>query len=122
MGQVKVVHNILKNAAGYEKGGGTVKIGVKGDETKIAITIFNGSSRIQESEYESIFKPFYTRKKGGKGLGLFIGMRNMKLHGGDIKVDSGDEGTTFTIELPVKKKERTIGRNGANAGRKEIQA
>jgi len=46
----------------------------------------------------------------------------MKLHGGDITVDSGDEGTTFTIELPVKKKERMTGRSGAIAGRKEIEA
>jgi signal transduction histidine kinase len=106
----QVVHNILKNAAGYEKGGGTVKIDVERNEDTISITIFNKGSRIQKSEYESIFKPFYTRKKGGKGLGLFIGMRNMKLHGGDIKVDSGEQGTTFTIELPAKKRERMSGR------------
>ena len=111
----QVVHNVLKNAAGYERGGGTVKIDVKRDEAKISITIFNRSSRVQEGEYESIFKPFYTRKKGGKGLGLFIGMRNMKLHGGDLTVDSGEQGTTFTIELPVEEKGRTSGSNGAFA-------
>lgn len=111
----QVVHNVLKNAAGYERGGGTVKIDVKRDEAKISITIFNRSSRVQEGEYESIFKPFYTRKKGGKGLGLFIGIRNMKLHGGDLTVDSGEQGTTFTIELPVEEKGRTSGSNGAFA-------
>ncbi len=103
----QVVHNILKNAAAYEKGGGTVKIDVKHDNARISILVFNKNSRIQKSEYESVFKPFYTRKKGGKGLGLFIGMRNMKLHGGDIKVDSSESGTTFTIELPVQVKQRT---------------
>lgn len=101
----QVVHNILKNAAAYEKGGGTVKIDVKHDNARISILVFNKNSRIQKSEYESVFKPFYTRKKGGKGLGLFIGMRNMKLHGGDIKVDSSESGTTFTIELPVHARE-----------------
>lgn len=109
----QVIHNILKNAAGYEKDGGSVKIDVKHDSEKISISIYNRGSRVEEGDYESVFKPFFTKKKGGKGLGLFIGMRNMKLHGGDIKLDSGDHGTTFTIELPVgiKNKERRAGNN-----------
>jgi len=106
----QVVHNILKNAASYEKEGGTVKIDVKHDEEKISIIVFNKNSKIHKSDYESIFKPFFTRKKGGKGLGLFIGMRNMKLHGGDIKVDSSESGTTFTIELPVQVRQRIVRR------------
>ncbi len=97
----QVVHNVLKNAAGYEKDGGSVKIDLKHDKKKISIVISNKGSRIEKDDYESIFKPFFSKKKGGKGLGLFIGMRNMKLHGGDIKVDSTENGTTFTIELPV---------------------
>jgi signal transduction histidine kinase len=42
-------------------------------------------------------------------------MRNMKLHGGDIKIESGDNGTTFTIELPVVKgneNQRDAGKSG----------
>lgn len=97
----QVIYNILKNAAAYEKDGGTVKIDVRQGEKNISIIISNKSSRIQPEDYDSIFKPFFTRKKDGKGLGLFIGMRNMKLHGGDIKVESSDAGTSFTIELPV---------------------
>ena len=99
----QVIYNIVKNAAGYEKDGGTVKIDVRQDEKNISIIISNKNSRIQPEDFDSIFKPFFTRKKDGKGLGLFIGMRNMKLHGGDIKVASSDDGTSFTIELPVYK-------------------
>lgn len=106
----QVVHNVLKNAAGYEKGGGTVKVDAKHDEDRILITVFNKNSYIEESDYEAIFKPFYTRKKGGKGIGLFIGMRNMKLHGGDIKVASDEHGTTFVIELPTQTKEHKLRR------------
>lgn len=101
----QVIHNILKNAAGYEKGGGMVKLEVEHDRENISVIVSNRNSRVEKSDYESIFKPFFTTKKGGKGLGLFIGMRNMKLHGGDIKVKSGDEGTAFTIELPVRVEE-----------------
>ena len=49
-----------------------------------------------------IITAYGTKKKGGKGFGLFVSMRNIKLHGGNIKVESGDTGTTFTIELPFK--------------------
>ncbi len=99
----QVIYNILKNAAGYEKDGGTVSIDVRRDEKKTSIVISNRNSRIRPEDYDSIFKPFFTTTKDGKGLGLFIGMRNMKLHGGDIKVDSSDAGTSFTIELPAYK-------------------
>jgi hypothetical protein len=58
---------------------------------------------------QSLFKPFFTKKKGGKGFGLFISMRNIKLHGGDIKVESGDNGTTFTIELPLEEPSKSVG-------------
>jgi signal transduction histidine kinase len=96
----QVIHNVLKNAAGYEKDGGTVKIDVRQTERNMAIVISNRSSRILPEDMDSLFKPFFTRKKEGKGLGLFIGMRNMKLHGGDIKVESSEAGVAFTIELP----------------------
>ncbi|MEN6614977.1 MAG: HAMP domain-containing sensor histidine kinase, partial [Syntrophorhabdus sp.] len=96
----QVIHNILKNAAGYEKDGGTVKIEVKQDKENIYVIISNRNSRIQPDDINSIFKPFFTRKKEGKGLGLFIGMRNMKLHGGDIKVESSEAGTAFTVVMP----------------------
>lgn len=99
----QVIYNILKNAAGYEKDGGDVRIDVKQDDKNISIRISNKNSRILPEDFESVFKPFFTRKKDGKGLGLFIGMRNVKLHGGDIKVQSSEEGTAFTIELPEHK-------------------
>ncbi|MBA4390538.1 MAG: hypothetical protein C0399_06345 [Syntrophus sp. (in: bacteria)] len=98
----QIIANIVKNAIDHEKDGGYIRIdtGMKND--LISVSIYNKSSKIEEKDYGSIFKPFFTLKKGGKGLGLFIAMRNMKLHGGDITITSGDEGTTFTIKLPLK--------------------
>ncbi|MCX5816173.1 MAG: HAMP domain-containing sensor histidine kinase [Proteobacteria bacterium] len=95
----QAIHNIIKNAFEYEKSGGFVR--VKTDfSDPVTISVFNKSSSIDENDLDSIFKPFFTKKKGGKGLGLFIAMRNVKLHGGDIKVESGEGGTMFTIQLP----------------------
>ncbi|MCX5809088.1 MAG: HAMP domain-containing sensor histidine kinase [Proteobacteria bacterium] len=98
----QAIHNIIKNAFEYEsKGGMGGFVRVKTDfSDPITISVSNKSSSIDENDIDSIFKPFFTKKKGGKGLGLFIAMRNVKLHGGDIKVKSGEDGTMFTIQLP----------------------
>jgi len=96
----QAVHNIIKNAFEYEsKAGGFVRVKT-GFGDPVTISVFNKSSLIDENDLDSIFKPFFTKKKGGKGLGLFIAMRNVKLHGGDIRVESGEGGTMFMIQLP----------------------
>jgi signal transduction histidine kinase len=104
----QAIHNIIKNAFDYERDGGYVKVTSSFDQS-IEISVFNKNSRIEPEIVETIFKPFFSKKKGGKGIGLFISMRNVKIHGGDIKVTSDDEGTTFTITLPVEERMVTEG-------------
>jgi signal transduction histidine kinase len=96
----QVIFNILRNATYYEKENGLISVGIREEAETMYISIYNEHSKIEQEHLQSLFKPFFTKKKGGKGFGLFICLRNIKLHGGDIKVESGDTGTTFTIELP----------------------
>jgi two-component system NtrC family sensor kinase len=60
---------------------------------------------IKKEHLDLIFETFFTTKTDsvkGVGLGLSVCYGFIKDHGGDIKVDSRlDEGTTFTISLPV---------------------
>jgi signal transduction histidine kinase len=97
----QAIHNILKNAFDYERNAGYVKVTSTFEESFV-ISIYNKNSRIDSEIADTIFKPFFSKKKGGKGIGLFISMRNVRIHGGDIKVESGVEGTTFTITLPMQ--------------------
>jgi len=97
----QAIHNILKNAFDYERDGGYVKVTSFFDQSFV-ISIYNKHSRVEPDIADTIFKPFFSKKKGGKGIGLFISMRNVKIHSGDIKVTSGDEGTTFAITLPIQ--------------------
>ena len=105
----QVIFNILRNATYYEKEHGVINVGIREEKETMYISIFNQHSKIEQEHLQSLFKPFFTKKKGGKGFGLFICLRNVKLHGGDIKVESGDAGTTFTIELPLEELSKSTG-------------
>jgi signal transduction histidine kinase len=96
----QAIYNILKNAFEFERNGGFVRVEAISSDDLITITIHNQSSRIDEADRPSLFRPFFSKKKGGRGLGLFISMRNISLHKGSIKVESGDTGTMFIVNLP----------------------
>lgn len=70
---------------------------------KVSVKITNRGSFISSEDREKIFEPFYTTKgKKGTGLGLAVARHIVLSHGGDIKIESNEEETTFIVELPVK--------------------
>ncbi len=73
---------------------------------KIIIKISDNGMGISQDNIHRIFDPFFTTKPVGQGtgLGLSISYGIISEHGGTIRVDSKkDKGTTFVIELPLKK-------------------
>jgi signal transduction histidine kinase len=67
---------------------------------------------MSEGILKQVFDPFFTTKRarGGTGLGLSIVYRIVEEHGGTISVVSKlEEGTTFTIRIPYKKKDLKAG-------------
>ena len=66
------------------------------------VSITDRGLGMDERTRARIFEPFFTTKKKGTGLGLAIAKQIVEQHGGRIAVDSApDEGTRFTIELPL---------------------
>ena len=58
---------------------------------------------IPEEKLSKLFKPFYTTKQNGMGLGIAYYKRAVEAHGGTISVRSTiDVGTTFTVKLPAR--------------------
>ncbi|MEW6408684.1 MAG: HAMP domain-containing sensor histidine kinase [Nitrospirota bacterium] len=99
--------NIIKNGIEAIPDEGMVSISANKDiETKtIDIRIRDTGLGIEPECLEKIFDPFYTTKSDekGTGLGLFVAREIIKEHEGLIEIDSTiDQGTTFTIKLPLK--------------------
>ncbi|MBU1475660.1 MAG: PAS domain-containing protein [Acidobacteria bacterium] len=109
----QVLINIFINAAQAMPDGGTLTVvssKVKYEE-KIRIDISDTGSGIGPQDRAKIMNPFFTTKKNeGTGLGLSISHRYIKNHHGEITFESVEnEGTTFTIRLPIRQTGRPVG-------------
>jgi two-component system NtrC family sensor kinase len=95
--------NISLNAiqAIFGKGSITYKTSFDDQANMLFIEISDTGSGISEENINKIFKPFYTTKTEGTGLGMSIIKETIEKHNGKIKVKSKiNEGTTFIITLP----------------------
>ena len=69
-------------------------------EQGIVLSIADNGIGMDDSEKERIFSQYFSTKKSGTGLGLYIAQKIIKDHGGTIKIDSEkNKGTTFVIEF-----------------------
>ncbi|MFH1421156.1 MAG: cache domain-containing protein [Planctomycetota bacterium] len=97
--------NLFTNAQEAMPKGGSVTITTSkiADGKNIEIKIADTGSGISEEVISKIFDPFYSTKEMGTGLGLSITQGIIESHKGGIEVKSkANEGTTFTIRLPVE--------------------
>ncbi len=98
-----VVENLCKNAVDAMGSSGTIAIKIlRGGAGKVLVDISDTGKGIPKLNISSVFKPGFTTKKRGWGLGLALAKRIIEMyHEGKIYVKSSEEnlGTTFRIEL-----------------------
>jgi PAS domain S-box-containing protein len=95
--------NLFFNAADAMPKGGTLKIHLSRGKEKVFLLIADTGKGIEPKHLEKIFTPYFTTKKKGNGLGLCETYKIMEAHFGTIEVESKiDEGTNFTISLPLR--------------------
>jgi len=99
-----VIENLLKNALDAMEGKGKISVAIAQQENDIIIDISDTGKGIIKANLHKVFKPGFTTKKRGWGLGLTLTKRIVEdYHKGQIFVKHSEvgKGTTFRIMLPA---------------------
>ncbi len=103
----QIVMNLAQNAFAAMKNGGGLWMASAVKEDKVVFSVADNGEGMDEETCSRVFEPYFTTKVNGTGLGLTMVYKIVKEFGGDIQVRSfKDEGTIFTISLPIPQKER----------------
>ncbi len=97
----QVVLNLLLNAVQAIDGPGTVTVAIGSQDECARITVTDSGRGIPEPQIAQIFRPFFTTKGNGTGLGLSLVRRIVEEHHGHINVTSQvGKGSTFGVLIP----------------------
>jgi len=99
-----VIENLLRNSLDAMEGKGKISAEVFSENNILHIELSDTGKGIPAKQFKTIFKPGFTTKKRGWGLGLSLAKRIIEnYHNGKIfvKNSKADEGTTFAILLPM---------------------
>jgi len=101
----QVLLNLLLNAIQSMDKPGVIHVMLRqDDDDAVTITVSDQGKGIAAEHLPNIFRPFFTTKGHGTGLGLSLARRMVESHGGTISVTSTPgEGTQFTVELPIRR-------------------
>lgn len=105
----QVFLNLIKNASQAIENKGNIIVSTRWvtehrlkDQKAISVEIKDDGNGIPKESLEKIFSPFYTTKREGSGLGLFLAYQIIAKHGGAIFVESElGIGTIFKVYLPI---------------------
>jgi signal transduction histidine kinase len=97
--------NLTINALEAMEHGGDLSIRLSREGTTCRAEIQDSGPGIPRDYLDQIFDPFFTTKPDGTGLGLPIADQTIRGQGGEIRVESSPEGSTFTVMLPLMKEE-----------------
>jgi signal transduction histidine kinase len=104
----QVIINLLSNAIKYSLEEKPIVVTTKKDEKNAYIAVKDYGYGISSNDLQKIFERFYRVAdnpiRPGLGIGLYVSMEIMKMHGGNITVESvPGEGSTFTMTIPLLK-------------------
>jgi signal transduction histidine kinase len=100
---VQVVFNLVLNAIDATHKGGIIELRAEQHGNRVQLEVEDNGCGIPLDHQGNLFKPYFTTKKQGTGLGLFVIQKLIHEHGGTVAFHSRvGQGTSFRIELPAE--------------------
>jgi len=100
------IENVIKNAIDALENKGIITLKSNIDKKNIIIEVQDSGKGILRKDWKNIFRPGFSTKEQGWGLGLSLTSRIIKdIHGGDIYVSKSEPGKGSTIEISLPKLE-----------------
>lgn len=96
------INNLLTNAVDAVEGTGGAQIQVKAEVIgrDILLRISDNGHGIDFTTLQNVFRPFFTTRPGKAGLGLPLAKSIISAHGGQLRIESGNAGTTVICRFP----------------------
>jgi signal transduction histidine kinase len=99
-----VIENLLKNALDAMEGKGSIQVKIKNEIASIIVDVSDSGKGISSQNIGNVFKPGFTTKKRGWGLGLSLSKRIIEqYHKGELSVKHSEPGKGTTFRIVLKK-------------------
>ena len=99
---VQVFLNLVLNAVDATARDGRIEIGAERQGAELVVAVRDNGAGIAPEHAGRLFQPYFTTKKHGTGLGLFVTRKLVADHGGSVTFESQPgEGTVFRVRLPA---------------------
>jgi signal transduction histidine kinase len=99
---VQVFLNLILNAMDAVDRDGRIELAVRRVPQGVEVTVRDNGSGIAPQDAGRLFQPYFTTKKHGTGLGLFVTQKLVAEHGGTVAFEScAEQGTVFRVILPL---------------------
>ena len=99
-----VIENLLKNGLDAMEGKGNLSVNIKNETAQVVVDVIDSGKGISKQNISKVFKPGFTTKKRGWGLGLTLCKRIIEqYHKGELFVKSSEPGKGTTFRIVLKK-------------------
>lgn len=98
----QVLLNLFINAIEAMPGSGALEVEARASSGGVEVVVADTGPGVALADAARIFDPFYSRKTGGSGLGLYVSRQIIEAHGGRIELDPANgRGAVFRVFLPA---------------------
>jgi two-component system sensor histidine kinase HydH len=100
----QAVLNLVINALEAMPEGGTLTISATAVDGEFRVSVQDSGSGIPPEVQKNLFRPYFSTKTQGSGMGLALSEKLIGQHGGRISYRTGPEGSTFDITVPLEQR------------------